>query len=478
MEGGATASSSAAGALGIAGFIAGGVTAIVIDAKRLAREPRKPGVVSSLQPFFAPAAGGGLRTRGALLTRVAIGAGPRCEQPFERLAGRAGDPHGLAATPLPADNRDRGTPDAEGDRRLQSSPCSAAPSTGGAVTATRRRSPTAGPTAVREARGTTWMSTIKAPSRDSTPPPLTRPGRSRYAARMATASPSRLVRLGDGASHALVYPEQGFQLHGFAAVVDGRAGGAPIELVYGPPGRASRPTGVTATRCCSRRSGVTFGAEADRWAHDGRALPMQQHGWARDAYWHVEAIDERSVTGVLVPTTGIRAGFPFGFELRLRYALEDDALALDAELANRGDEGFPYALGFHPYLRAPLAGGTRRDCRVRLPAGVRLQSADSWRTITRDAAQARTVDAADPRAPGLDRPRRDRRDGAGGRGRCGGRRDPRLRRRERAGLPRLGGLERRPRRSVRLPRAVDRRAERAQPARDPPIEAGAATATG
>jgi galactose mutarotase-like enzyme len=209
-----------------------------------------------------------------------------------------------------------------------------------------------------------------------------------------------LVRLGSGASHALVYPEQGFQLHAFSVAVEGRAGGAPVELVYGPPGPREPADRRYGNPVLFPSVGVTFGAEADRWRHGGRLLPMQQHGWARDAYWHVEAVDERSVTGVLVPTTGIRTSFPFAFELRLRYVLEDGALALDAELANRGGEAFPYALGFHPYLRAPLAGGTRRDCRVRLPAGVGLQSADSWRTIARGAAPARTIDAADPDLPG------------------------------------------------------------------------------
>jgi aldose 1-epimerase len=123
-------------------------------------------------------------------------------------------------------------------------------------------------------------------------------------------------------------------------------------------------------------------------------MPMQQHGWARDAYWHIEGMDERSVTGVLVPTTGIRTSFPFAFELRLRYAIEAAGLVLSAELSNRGDEAFPYALGFHPYLRASRAS------RVRLPAGARLRSDDSWRTIGRAPAPARDIEATHDELPG------------------------------------------------------------------------------
>ena len=129
---------------------------------------------------------------------------------------------------------------------------------------------------------------------------------------------------------------------------------------------------------------------------------MPQHGWARDAYWHVEAVDDRSITGVLTPTTGIRAGFPFSFELKLRYALAGTTLVFTAELANRGDEPFPYAFGLHPYLRAPLgdASAGRSNCKLQLPAGIRLRSSDSWRTIERAQAAAASIVASDPELPG------------------------------------------------------------------------------
>jgi len=218
---------------------------------------------------------------------------------------------------------------------------------------------------------------------------------------MTTAVGSRLVRLDNGECRALVYPEQGFQLRSFAAPVAGRAGGAPIEAIAAP---------VDAREPADRRYGnpvlfpsvgVTHGAEPDRWSHGGRLLPMPQHGLARDAYWHVEAFDDQSITGVLAPTTGIRAGFPFSFELRLRYALAGTALVFTAELANRGDEPFPYAFGLHPYLRAPLGDAAgRNNCKVELPAGIRLRSSDSWRTIERAPAAAAHIAASDPELPG------------------------------------------------------------------------------
>jgi len=142
---------------------------------------------------------------------------------------------------------------------------------------------------------------------------------------------------------------------------------------------------------------VTHGSQTDAWDHGGRALPMPPHGWARNGVFEVERIDARAVTGVLRPPagSGMRLGFPFDLELRLTYALADDgALVLDARLDNRGGAPFPYALGFHPYLRAPLAPDGRRDrCRVSLPAGTRHTSGDGWRTLAAAPAPARTVAA-------------------------------------------------------------------------------------
>ena len=207
---------------------------------------------------------------------------------------------------------------------------------------------------------------------------------------MTTAVGSRLVRLDNGECRALVYPEQGFQLRGFTTTVAGRAGGAPIEAIFSPADAREPADRRHGNPVLFPSVGVTHGVEADRWSHGGRLLPMPQHGWARDGYWHVEAIDDRSVTGVLAPTTGIRAGFPFSFELRLRYALEGTALVFSAELANRGDEPFPYAFGLHPYLRAPLGGASGAEQLQGAVAGrdqaaiVRFVANDRTRASDRD----------------------------------------------------------------------------------------------
>ena len=202
---------------------------------------------------------------------------------------------------------------------------------------------------------------------------------------------NRLVTLKDGETTALVYPEQGFQLHGFDV--------GSTQVIHGPRGAREPADRRYGNPVLFPSVGLTTGTRPHHWDHDGQSLLMQGHGWARDLYWHVADSDARSITGVLTPTIGMRLAFPFDFELRLRYAVADRALTLDTTIVNTGSVPFPYALGFHPYLRAPI-GGRREACTVALPAGVRLQSADTWRTISRTPAPARTIGVNDPELPG------------------------------------------------------------------------------
>jgi galactose mutarotase-like enzyme len=201
----------------------------------------------------------------------------------------------------------------------------------------------------------------------------------------------RLVTLTDGDSRALIYPEQGFQLHGFDV------GGT--QVVYGPRGSREPADRRYGNPVLFPSVGLTTGTRANHWDREGQALLMGTHGWVRDLYWHVVDGDARSITAVVTPTMNARIAFPFDFEMKLRYSLAGAALTLDTTITNTGGVPFPYALGFHPYLRAPLgaaAGGPPGDrgrCIVKAPAGLRLKSADLWRTITRGREEARTLPA-------------------------------------------------------------------------------------
>jgi galactose mutarotase-like enzyme len=213
----------------------------------------------------------------------------------------------------------------------------------------------------------------------------------------ASAIASRLITLADGQSRALVYPERGFQLYGFETTVADRR----VELVHAPSVDREPADRRYGNPVLFPAVGVSNGSRPDSWDHGGHALPMPPHGWARNVYWQLERIEAASLTTLLVPHPGFRLGFPFDFELRLSYQLQAGALVLTSTLVNTGPSAFPYAYGFHPYLRAPiLPGGARERCLVRVPAGTRLSSTDGWRTVTREPAPARTLAAPSPELPG------------------------------------------------------------------------------
>lgn len=92
----------------------------------------------------------------------------------------------------------------------------------------------------------------------------------------------------------------------------------------------------------------------------GRAYPMAQHGFARDARFALvdEAADSARLR--LVDGAGTRAHYPFAFQLDVVASLAQDAFALAFEVTNTGDAPLPYALGFHPAFPWPFADGERR----------------------------------------------------------------------------------------------------------------------
>ncbi len=208
---------------------------------------------------------------------------------------------------------------------------------------------------------------------------------------------SRLITIADGPARATLYPERGFQVFGFSTEVRGK----PVEIIYTPPGDVEPADRRYGNPILFPAVGVSNGSRNDAWDHAGAALAMPPHGWARNVYWQITEQTESALTAVCLPNPGFRLGFPFDFELRLRYRFEAGALVAETTIANTGQAAFPYALGFHPYLHAPLgAGGRRADCDVALPAGTRLQSSDAWRTITRQAEAARLVPATAAELPG------------------------------------------------------------------------------
>ena len=70
-----------------------------------------------------------------------------------------------------------------------------------------------------------------------------------------------------------------------------------------------------------------------------------------------------------------RAGYPFDFNLTMRYTLHGRSLTLDLTVANQGQSDLPFGYGLHPYFHAPLIDSPttpdRTHCLVLIPVGSR-----------------------------------------------------------------------------------------------------------
>jgi len=96
----------------------------------------------------------------------------------------------------------------------------------------------------------------------------------------------------------------------------------------------------------------------DAWSHAGKRGAMKQHGFARTHAWREVARTTKDGPGLslqLDSDDATRAQFPWPFLVRLRYALEGEALRIDIGVENPGDAPLPFGFGFHPYFHVAQA---------------------------------------------------------------------------------------------------------------------------
>ena len=101
---------------------------------------------------------------------------------------------------------------------------------------------------------------------------------------------------------------------------------------------------------------------------EGTPYRMPQHGLARQAHWQVLGQDTSWLELGLRADAATLECFPWDFELRFRFTVDEQGLALEQLFLNHSDSPMPFQTGFHPYFlveSAPvhwdLPVRTRRD---------------------------------------------------------------------------------------------------------------------
>jgi len=149
------------------------------------------------------------------------------------------------------------------------------------------------------------------------------------------------ILLRDGALSAAVYPDYGGML--------GRLNLGGFEVLH--LNEARLPEGAVLAGGNPVLFPFPSRTASDRYELDGKSYRMPFHGLVRDSAFGVEEV---TASGAALVRTGCREWmrdcYPFDFELRLEYHLEDGRLRLTARVANHSGRPMPHAFGWHPYF--------------------------------------------------------------------------------------------------------------------------------
>lgn len=100
----------------------------------------------------------------------------------------------------------------------------------------------------------------------------------------------------------------------------------------------------------------------DQYTYNGKTYSMGQHGFARDMEFVVEQQSESSITFLLQSTEETLLIYPFHFELRIEYILQDKSLITRYHTKNIGTDIMYFSVGGHPAFKCAMTlAGKRSD---------------------------------------------------------------------------------------------------------------------
>ena len=99
----------------------------------------------------------------------------------------------------------------------------------------------------------------------------------------------------------------------------------------------------------------------DQYTYKGKTYKLPQHGFARDMEFDTTLTDESLAVFVLSSTEDTKANYPFDFELKVTYKLQDDLLKVQYMIQNVGAEDMFFSIGAHPAFRCPVEEGHKRS---------------------------------------------------------------------------------------------------------------------
>ena len=94
-----------------------------------------------------------------------------------------------------------------------------------------------------------------------------------------------------------------------------------------------------------------------KYTYKGKTYEMILHGFSRNEVMTVVEQNQDSITFCLTDTEKSREQYPFTFEYRMSYILEDATIYQTFSVHNTGEEELIFCVGAHPGFNVPLTEG-------------------------------------------------------------------------------------------------------------------------
>lgn len=100
--------------------------------------------------------------------------------------------------------------------------------------------------------------------------------------------------------------------------------------------------------------------------HGGQRYELAKHGLVRSRELVLSQREPETVTFVLRADEETRKSYPFAFEFRVTFILDEGSLRIAYEVLNHDDEEMYFSLGSHPAIRLPFEEAPLEDYYVEL----------------------------------------------------------------------------------------------------------------
>ena len=94
-----------------------------------------------------------------------------------------------------------------------------------------------------------------------------------------------------------------------------------------------------------------------RYTLNGKSFEMGLHGFAKINEMSVESEEQDRCVLLLCDNEETRKIYPYRFEFRIRYALEENRLLITFSVRNLSEETMIFGMGGHPGFNVPLVPG-------------------------------------------------------------------------------------------------------------------------